>query len=331
MSFFKDSKFCCVQTICQQDKSCVNLTFSPDRNSILFSTANCIKSLCMKTGKVSIYAGIPSIQCIANMSKTFNNGSFRNGLKEKAHFNRPESLVFSPNGKSIFVCDTGNNCIRKICNGKVTTFAGRAHRFPDQYSKIRQPRSIVCSKDGTTLIVCSWSRLDSICITTGKITRLFDFVNDITTTSLYLSPNGQDTFILDAQDNCIYVFCMATGVKQIFAGIPGVKGRQNGPKEQATFYSPKSIAISQDGKDMFVCDSSNHLIRRICMESGNVTTFAGSNHGNTNRQSDYKTRDGAKEQALFICPSNITFSPDGKFLIICDFWGCSIRAIKVKN
>jgi hypothetical protein len=83
-----------------------------------------------------------------------------------------------------------------------------------------------------------------------------------------------------------------------FAGILRRPGLINGQKEQALFNRPLSLAFSPCCTYVLVCDSYNSCIRKICLKSGQVTTFAGipGEHG---------FRNGPKEQATFLLPIDI--------------------------
>lgn len=66
-----------------------------------------------KDGTVSNFAGAAS-----------EEGGFMNGLAEFARFNEPTGLALDAKG-GLFVADTGNNVIRYIYNGRVSTYAGK--------------------------------------------------------------------------------------------------------------------------------------------------------------------------------------------------------------
>jgi sugar lactone lactonase YvrE len=104
--------------------------------------------------------------------------------------------------------------------------------------------------------------------------------------------------------------------------MPYEKGFRNGPKCQALLRFPRSITLSPDGTFVLFSDSQNHCIRKICLKSEQVSTFAGI----PGKKGD---RTGPKEQALFNQPDHLTFSPDGKIIFVCD--NNNIKCIKIKN
>lgn len=55
----------------------------------------------------------------------------------------------------------------------------------------------------------------------------------------------------------------------------GAEGRADGPLAEATFSRPEGVAVSADGVTLFVADRGNHLLRRVDLAAGTVTTVAG--------------------------------------------------------
>ena len=69
-------------------------------------------------------------------------GGFANGPVSKAKFDHPQDLVVNKDG-SIFVSDTGNSCIRKIADGRVTTFVAASSTTEPPI----QPRGLLRAND----------------------------------------------------------------------------------------------------------------------------------------------------------------------------------------
>jgi hypothetical protein len=87
---------------------------------------------------------------------------------------------------------------------------------------------------------------------------------------------------------------LATSVVTTLAGVAGASGRADGIGSAATFYSPGGVGIDALGTVALVADSLNHLIRRIVISSGVVSTIAGQG-GVTG------TSDGLGTTASFFC------------------------------
>jgi sugar lactone lactonase YvrE len=67
-----------------------------------------------------------------------------------------------------------------------------------------------------------------------------------------------------------------TAVISTFAGTgkPGFSG-DDGPASHAELRSPHSIAIDGSGRQLFICDIGNHRVRQVDLQTGRITTFAG--------------------------------------------------------
>ena len=89
-------------------------------------------------------------------------GGFANGPVAKAKFDHPQDLVVRKDG-SIFVSDTGNGCIRKIADGRVTTLVSTS----DTPEPPIQPRGLLCVND--TLIAADQFARDLLYADTARL------------------------------------------------------------------------------------------------------------------------------------------------------------------
>ncbi len=55
----------------------------------------------------------------------------------------------------------------------------------------------------------------------------------------------------------------------------GAEGRTDGSLSDASFFLPEGVEVSPDGETIYVADRANHLLRRIDLADGTVTTVAG--------------------------------------------------------
>ncbi|MSR31706.1 MAG: hypothetical protein EXR99_09395 [Gemmataceae bacterium] len=91
-----------------------------------------------------------------------------------------------------------------------------------------------------------------------------------------------DLFIVDMQNHAVRKVDMKTRVISTIAGNgqAGYSG-DGGRGRLATLRQPHSIQFNQAG-DLFICDIGNHVLRKIDMKSGNISTYAGTGKaGNT--------------------------------------------------
>jgi len=84
-----------------------------------------------------------------------------------------------------------------------------------------------------------------------------------------------DLYVADMGNHVVRKVDTRTGVISTFAGTgePGYSG-DGGPATEARFRQPHSIQFAPGG-DLFVCDIGNHVIRKVDIKTGVVTTFAG--------------------------------------------------------
>src|SRR5206468_3339212 len=86
-------------------------------------------------------------------------------------------------------------------------------------------------------------------------------------------------------------------------GKGGFSG-DGGPATKAALKEPHSIQFDRAG-DLYICDVSNHRIRKVDMKSGTITTFAGTGEKKP-------TIDGAAiAGAALAGPRAIDFDKDG--------------------
>lgn len=76
------------------------------------------------------------------------------------------------------------------------------------------------------------------------------------------------------RDNHTIRFIDPSGQVATFAGT-GTAGFTNGPAATAQFNEPYGLALSPDGRTLYVADYLNHAIRAIDLEIKQVTTLAG--------------------------------------------------------
>ncbi|MFA6504506.1 MAG: hypothetical protein WCT14_00320 [Treponemataceae bacterium] len=94
-------------------------------------------------------------------------------------------------------------------------------------------------------------------------------------------------------------------------GSPGVNARFNYPK-----------GVCSDGTNLYIADSSNHVIRKVVIATGEVTTLAGY-HGTAG------STDGTGSAALFNTPIGIDYQ--SSYLYVADFVNYTIRKINVNT
>lgn len=195
-----------------------------------------VRRVDLTTGLISVYAGMPG-------SAGFSGDG---GPATAAQFNQPHGIALDAED-NLFVCDVMNHRVRRIdaATGVITTLAGNGQtgRTPDTApltQGLEGPRALECY--GTKVYVAL--------------------------------REGNSVFELDAQSG--------TMTRIAGNGQNGYSG-DGGPAVAATFGSlgpggltgPKGLCMTADGNTLYVADCENHVIRKVDMQSGLITTVAG--------------------------------------------------------
>ncbi len=84
---------------------------------------------------------------------------------------------------------------------------------------------------------------------------------------------GGRLFVADSGHNRILISDLA-GRLQTAIGS-GIEGFADGAANEATFRQPQGLALSPDGKTLYVADTRNHAVRRVDLSTNEVATIAG--------------------------------------------------------
>ena len=160
------------------------------------------------------------------------------GPATRAELFRPHSIVFAPDG-GLLICDIGNHRIRRVDpeTGVITTFAGTGEREP--------------TPDGAPLRGTPLN---------GPRAMALDADGD-----LYLAlREGNAIYRLDLEAQTIH-HVAGTG-EQGYTG-------DGGEAVMATLAGPKGLAYAAG--ELYVADTENHVIRRIDVSTGVISTVLG--------------------------------------------------------
>lgn len=206
---------------------------------------------------------------IATIAGTGRQGSTGDGGPAlKAGLDNPFGIVRGPDG-ALYFCEYTGQRIRRIDeNGVITTVAGSGKTG--------------FGGDGGPALEASFNKPHEL---------RFDAAGDL--------------YVVDMANHAVRRIDRKTGILTTLAGTgqPGYGG-DGGPADRAQFKQPHSIQFGPGG-DLYVCDIGNHVIRRIDMKTGLVSTFAG-----TGKAGD--TPDGAPiEGTPLKGPRSLDFDKDG--------------------
>ncbi|PJA23426.1 MAG: hypothetical protein COX57_13705, partial [Alphaproteobacteria bacterium CG_4_10_14_0_2_um_filter_63_37] len=263
--------------------------------------------------------------------------SFVDGVALESMFNGPSGIT--GNAAALYVVDQNNSAIRKIdrATSMVSTFAGSAVGTAGYLdgtgtgALFGYPYGI--ANDGAYLYVTDNfnNAIRKIDLVTAQVVTLAGdpygtagSLNGTGSGAQFSAPagiasDGVSLFVADYGNNTIRQIDPASGVVTTLAGDPyAAAGSVDGIGALASFNGPAGLAC--DGVNLYVADQLGHVIRRVDIASGNVTTIAG-----TAGTSGFT--DGAGSSALFLSPSDL--ETDGTTLYVGDWGNNAIRAINL--
>ena len=224
-----------------------------------------------------------------------------------AALNMPHEIQFDPAG-NIYVAERDNHVIRKIdhTSGIISTVAGTGvagfagDGGPGAKAQLRQPHSVAIDRDGS-LLICDIGnhRIRRLDLETGTITTHAGTGEAKPTPdgaplagtplngprTIAFAPNG-DLFLALREGNAIYRIDRATKTLHHIAGTgeQGYSG-DGGPAVRAKLGGPKGLTYASDGS-LYAADTENHVVRRIDLKTGTITTVLGTGQRGDGPESD---------------------------------------------
>lgn len=264
-----------------------NVPLSAGTGKVTISVNNSITA----TGPVFTYQPIFFINILAGNDDGAQGST--DGSGTIASFKYPDGLTTDASG-NIYVADNGNNEIRKISPGGLSS----------ALASVTNPGGIAIDGNGNTYFTD---------LAGGSVSKLTTGGNVTTFASGFNQPYGMvidgtgNLYVADQLNNVIKKITPA-GVVTTIAGtiinsfpITPV----NGPANSATFHSPAGIAIDATG-NLYVADTNDNMIRKIT-PGGVVSTLAGSGSPGMT--------DGTGAAASFWAPTGITVDASGNVYV----------------
>jgi len=258
----------------------------------------------------------------------------KDGSENEATFYSPNGIAVRNDG-TIIVADTWNSKIRGIdLDGNVFTIAGtiaETWRKGDKDGPVNEatfyhPTGIAVRNDGTIIVADSYNNKIRGIDPNGNVftiagTGINGNKDGPGNEATFYHPNGiavRDDGTIIVSDTVNHKIRGIDPYGNVFtlAGT-GRKEDKDGPGNEASFNTPRGIAIDNDGT-IIVADTWNRKIRGIDLD-GNVFTIAG-----TGRNGD---KDGPGNEATFCYPNGIAIKNDGTTIIVSDTRSCKIREI----
>lgn len=225
---------------------------------------------------------------------------------------------------------------------KVLASAPDKHRLYVSYANSNKIAVINLTTKETSFL--AGSVMDNFRDGNGGIARFSDI------SAMVVSPDGATLYIADRNNQRIRTVNTETGdthtltgsgavnlinpsslIEQIDhtykngyqEGGPCTDVRTKGKRGCAYFDRPAGLALTKDGRALYVADSSNNRIRKIDAQTGKTSFVAGSGkQGFT---------DGIGKRAAFAGPTTLTLSSNNKTLYVTDKYNHAIRAITLST
>ncbi len=298
-----------------------------DENGNIYVAEQCthtIKKISIENNTVEIFAG----KYIDN-DEWGANTHYSDGAALEAEFNRPMDIAYAGNN-TFYVADFANNAIRKISNGQVTTIGQRRLNDNDWENvqmyentdfkmslddfKFTRPTGLLYDKENNDLYVSSEShyvvRVDfdanEVELYAGKP---FD-AGQVDGARQEGKMNGPRGMAFDDAGNLYVANEYGNWISKVdkdhnltvFAGSTNA-GSKDGSATEALFNQPQYMIYFENS--LLISDFKSHAIRRISIEDGTVSTWAGYLEYND-------VKDGGLSECRVSYPVGLCYSYDGE-------------------
>ncbi len=252
----------------------------------------------------------------------------------------PSAIGFDAAG-NLYLAETANHVIRKVdTSGHITTIAGTAlqgfsgDNGPATAAALDSPQGLALDSIGNLYLADTHNhRIRRIDVVTGIITTIagtgtpgYSGDNSIATTAQITLPTAlafdrnNNLYVADTGNHRVRRIDASTQIITTVAGT-GTQGFSGdaGPAIAATIDSPTGLACDASS-NLYLADTHNHLIRRIDITTGIITTIAGTG------AAGYSGDTAAATAANLALPHGLTIDPNGN-LYLADTANHRIRRI----
>ena len=227
-------------------------------------------------------------------------------------------------------------CISEVCTllGDSAGYVDGDGRIQNRQGgiKFNRPSSLVLSRDKNSIFLLDAGNhaIQNVSVDLLQVTSIAggsQGVNDGVGTlakfaelsNMIVHPDGVRLFVTDAGNNFIRYINVTSGYAETLKGSDIFEGSTG----ESIWNSPRGIAVSTGGDELFVADSGNHRIRKIVLPAGNVTTIAGNGVGGLAH--------GFGTQAEIKTPWGLTVSPDGRHVYFSMQGGFRLRRLSLET
>jgi sugar lactone lactonase YvrE len=298
------------------------LVIGPDRRLYFCDLDNQrIRRLDLKTGRTVTVAG--------NGQKGYSGDG---GPAAAASLNMPHEIQFDSAG-SVYIAERDNHVVRKVDakTGGISTVAGTgAPGFsgdggPATRAQLRHPHSIAVDRGGRLLICDTGNhRVRRVDLRSGLI-ETYGGTGERQPTpdgaavkgtplngprTIAISREG-DLYLALREGNAIYRIAPDSATIHHVAGTgeQGYSG-DGGPARAATFAGPKGLAYARGS--LYVADTENHVVRRIELATGIITTVLGTGRRGDGPEPDPLRCGLARPHGVFVDAAGLLYVGDSE-------------------
>lgn len=316
------------------------------RSSITCSLACSIALTFALTSVASWGQSAPQSYVISTIAGNATGGfSGDGGAATAAELNSPLGLALS--GGTLYIADQGNAVVRalSVANGTISTFAGvnvkgyAGDGSAATKANLSNPSGVAIGPNGTVYIADASNNVIRAVASNGNISTVAgSFVlgagyggdTALATAGMLNLPYGvlvdasSNIYIADANNNRIRLVTASNGFITTFAGVSTAEyAGDGGPATAAWINHPEGMAFDAAG-NLYFADTENHVIRKITLSTGIITTVAGNN------TPAFAGDGGPATAASLYRPSAIAFDGAGN-MYIADTFNERIRMVLASN
>jgi uncharacterized protein (TIGR03437 family) len=232
-----------------------------------------------------------------------------NASATSAELNNPTGVAVDSSG-NLYIADSGNNVVRKVANGTITTFAGN-NSAGAGYSgdgaaatgaQLNNPVGVAVDASGNVYIADAGN----------NVVRQVGGGNIITPAVGFTHPDG---VAIDSSGNLYVADTVARRIVKFSGGVyttvagngKPAFGGDDGPGAQASLNAPMGLAVDASG-NVYIADTLNGRIRKLT-PSGTITTIAGTG------ALYYSGDGGPATQAAMYFPRGVAVDPSGNIYV----------------
>ena len=224
---------------------------------------------------------------VTTLAGAAGNPGYADGTGTNAQFNCPRSVAVDASG-TVYVAETGNNCIRKVtAAGVVSTLAGSAGNpgYADGTNTVAQfnsPQGMAVDVNGNVYVADNGNNCIRMVTPAGVVSTLVGsttcgFADGTGVAAQFNGPTGvaldaSGTIYVSDCNNCCIRRVTPAGVVTTLAGLAENSGYADGTGTAARFRYPSNVALDANGT-VYVADQGNNHIRMVT-PAGVVTTLA---------------------------------------------------------